>query len=192
MRKAGAEPTVQPVLSTTVTVAADGAYTVAGVGRYSELGLKVIQDDLSKPTAGNAKLRVVHASVRLPRLSATTAGGAPFGPEIAFATTTGYAQVAAGHVRLDLRGDAQASAVPVEMTLADGGVYSLIVLDKDGGLSTELRLDASGPAAMPFGGVATGAGGTAGSGVAVSLAGGGLLVVAALLLLGFRRRVARR
>jgi hypothetical protein len=66
MRGAGAPQTDPPVLTTNVTVADGKAYTVAGVGKHADLGLKVIEDDLSLPPAGRAKVRIVQASVRAP------------------------------------------------------------------------------------------------------------------------------
>src|SRR5215467_5230475 len=54
MRLKGADPSTPPVISTTVTVAADAAYTVAGVGKHADLGLTVFTDDLSTPAAHDA------------------------------------------------------------------------------------------------------------------------------------------
>ena len=51
MRAAGAPASDPPVLTTNVTVADGKAYTVAGVGKHADLGLKVIEDDLSLPPA---------------------------------------------------------------------------------------------------------------------------------------------
>jgi hypothetical protein len=47
MRKAGAAASTPPVLTTQVTVVSGAAYTVAGVGRYADLGLRVLKDDLT-------------------------------------------------------------------------------------------------------------------------------------------------
>ena len=49
MRASGASPSSQPVLSTSVTVKADHAYTVAGMGPESGLRLQVLDDQLTTP-----------------------------------------------------------------------------------------------------------------------------------------------
>src|SRR5829696_2557423 len=56
--------TSTPVIDTPVEVAAGGAYTIAAVGLVADgsLTAQVYEDDLMAPSAGNAKVRVVHAS----------------------------------------------------------------------------------------------------------------------------------
>lgn len=161
MRRAGAPATAAPVLTTRVDVAAGGAYTVAGVGRYADLGLRVLRDDLAPPGPGEAKVRVVQASVRAPVLDVTGAGGS-IADGVPFATTTAYRRVEPGRwtVRVRPSGGGPSTALPC--TLGAGSVYSLLVLDaRGGGLTAELHVDADRRGTPPRGGVATGAGGTA-------------------------------
>src|SRR6266545_3363361 len=75
MRKAGAAASTPAVLSTSLMVAAGHSYTVAGVGRYADLGLKVFDDDLTAPAAGHSRIRVIHASVRAPSLDLSLVDG---------------------------------------------------------------------------------------------------------------------
>ncbi|MFC6020492.1 DUF4397 domain-containing protein [Plantactinospora solaniradicis] len=162
MRRAGAPATDPPVLTERVSVAAGKAYTVAGVGRYAGLGLKVLDDDLSAPPDGRAKVRVVQASVRAPVIDVSVAEGASIASGVQFATTTAYHEVEPGRSTLRLSATG-AKPTTVDVSLADGTVYSLLVLDaKQSGLTTELRVDARGGVVVPSGGVDTGAGGTAG------------------------------
>ena len=63
MRATGASPTSQPVLSTSVTIAAGQAYTVAGMGPESGLRLQVLDDELTTPP-GQARVRVIQASLK--------------------------------------------------------------------------------------------------------------------------------
>ncbi|SCF41111.1 DUF4397 domain-containing protein [Micromonospora mirobrigensis] len=191
MREAGAPADQPPVLTTEVAVTAGGAYTVAGVGRHADLGLRVLRDDLGAPAPGRAKVRVVQASVRTPVLDVAAADGPAIADAVRFATTTGYREVQPGRWRLRLDGRNGPSAT-AEVTLAGGAVYSLLVLDaKRGGLVAELREDARGGTVVPTGGVQTGAGGTARPGVgAYPMLAGGLLAgaaVAGALLLRRRR-----
>ena len=161
MRKAGAAASTPPVLTTQVTVARSAAYTVAGVGRYADLGLRVLKDDLSLPKAAESKIRIIQASVRAPVLDVGGANGKKIADAVQFATTTGYRQVNPGKwtVRVKPTGGGETSDLPC--TLGAGNVYSLLVLDdKKGGLKPELHIDAARQGGVPRGGVATGQGGT--------------------------------
>lgn len=159
MRQAGAPASAQPVLTTEVAVTAGDAYTVAGVGRYADLGLRVLDDDLSAPAAGRAKVRVVQASVRAPVIDVAAGSGPTIADGVQFATTTPYSQVEPGSWKLRLD-SAGGSSTTADVRLAAGTVYSLLVLDAEqGGLTTELRVDARGGSVVPDGGVETGAGG---------------------------------
>lgn len=163
MRNVNAAESSPPVLSASVTVTAGGAYTVAGTGRFAELGLKVITDDLALPSAGKAKVRVINASIRAPQLDVSVATtGATIATGAAFATTTDYREVNPGRWPLKLQPTGTTNATEVAADCAAGGVYSVLVLDgKNGGLTVELRVDARAGANTPLGGVETGAGGTA-------------------------------
>jgi hypothetical protein len=163
MRNQNAAESTPPVLSTQVTVAAGGAYTVAGTGRFAELGLKVINDDLALPSTGKAKVRVINASIRAPQLDVSVATtGATIATGAAFATTTDYREVTPGKWPLKLQPSGTNNATEVAANCAAGGVYSVLVLDgKNGGLTVEVRVDARAGSTVPLGGVETGAGGTA-------------------------------
>jgi hypothetical protein len=161
MRQAGAAPSTDPVLTTQVNVDGGAAYTVAGVGRYADLGLRVLRDDLKLPGPGASKVRIIQASVRAPVLDVGGSNGATIADGVAFATTTSYRQVKPGAwtVQVVPSGGGKSTALPC--TLGAGNVYSLLVLDaKGGGLTTQLRIDAERHGTMPLGGVATGDGGT--------------------------------
>jgi hypothetical protein len=161
MRKAGAAASTPPVLTTQVSVENGGAYTVAGVGRYADLGLRVLHDDLKLPGPDESKVRIIQASVRAPFLDVGVHNGQTIAGSVAFATTTAYRQVKPGKwtVQVQPTGGGKTSDLPC--TLGAGSVYSLLVLDaKGGGLKTELHIDASRQGTMPQGGVATGVGGS--------------------------------
>jgi hypothetical protein len=180
MRAAGAPATDPPVLTTNVIVAEGKAYTVAGVGKHADLGLKVIEDDLSLPPAGRAKVRIVQASVRAPVMTVSLAGGAVIADNIAFATTTDYLDVSPGHWTLRAQGAGGSPSSTLSATLVAGNVYSLIVLDgaTGNGLTAQLRVDAQRTGKVPTGGVATGAGGTSPRRHALPLAAAAVLFVA--------------
>lgn len=162
MRKAGAAASTPPVISTTVRATAGAAFTVAGVGPYADLGLKVLRDDLTLPARGAVRARLVQASARAGSVDVSAVNGPRIASEVPFATTTAYTTVPAGRWNLKITAtglpDARTSTT---VTLAPGAVYSLLVLDDGhGGLRTETRTDAVAPGVAPAGGVETGAGGT--------------------------------
>src|SRR5262249_2860687 len=157
MRAAGAPATDPPVLTTTVTVLGGKAYLVAGVGKHADLGLRVIDDDLSPPGDGQAKVRVIQASLRAPVLDLSVAGGAAIANDVRFATTTGYLQVAPGRWTLRARGANGGPASDLGVRLEPGNVYSLLVLDdlQGTGLTAQLRVDAARRGTVPSGAVQT-------------------------------------
>jgi hypothetical protein len=161
MRKAGAPASTKPVITTEVGVANGDAYTVAGVGRFADLGLRVLKDDLKLPDPGKSKVRVIQASVKAPVLNVAGKNGKTIADGVQFATTTAYREVNPGKwsVEVEPTGGGKTSVLPC--TLGAGSVYSLIVLDdKSGGLKPQLHVDAERQGTVPLGGVATGAGGT--------------------------------
>lgn len=188
MRKSGDPKTVPPVLTTQVSVVTGSAQTVAGVGRYAELGLKVLQDDLSLPSGNKSKVRVIQASVQVPLLGVSANGGT-VAENVAFATTTEYRQVDPGSLQVQIKPADGRPATSISANLANGSVYSLLILDSGNNtLKTELRKDASRQGGIPEGGIDTGGGGMAtesgtktvwliGAGVALALIAAGSFFV---------------
>lgn len=166
MRPAGAPASSPPVLSTNVNATSGKAYTVAGVGPYADLGLSVINDDLTLPASGQSRVRVIQGSARAKSVAVDAANGPTVTSGIAFAKTTGYATVPAGKWTLQVKSTAQADLkATAAVNLAAGDVYSLVVLDApDGGLTLATHTDAVSAAVTPSGSVETGGGGTAGDG----------------------------
>ena len=157
MRAAGASATSQPVLSTSVTIAAGHAYTVAGMGPESGLRLQVLDDDLTTPS-GQALVRVIQASLK-DQVVKVTLGSSVLASSLKFASVSAYQPVSAGTVTVAVvagGGDANSS-----VTLAAGTVHTLVVLDGASGLEVVNLEDASGSGKPPLGGVSTGFGGTA-------------------------------
>jgi hypothetical protein len=157
MRLAGAAPTTKPVLSTSVTVAAGNAYTVAGLGPESALRLQVLHDELST-TKGQALVRVIQASLR-EHVVTVSLGTQVLASNLAFGTVSSYQSVspATSTVRVTSNGATATATV----TLAAGTVHTLVVLDGANGVTIDNLLDAAGSAVAPAGGAATGFGGTA-------------------------------
>ena len=184
MRPAGAAASTPPVLSTNVNATSGKAFTVAGVGPYADLGLVVINDDLTLPAKDEVRVRVLQGSARAKTVAVSAVDGPAVTSGIAFAKTTPYAAVPAGKWTLQVGSKEQAELkATAAVNLSAGDVYSVVVLDAaDGGLTLATHTDAVSAAVTPTGSVETGAGGTAEWGGGwVPLGAGGL---AAALLVG--------
>lgn len=162
MRPAGAPASSPPVISTTVDASPGRAYTVAGTGLSAELGLAVLDDRLDMPEAGHASVRVINAAVSVPVVDCGRAGQEPWARDVAFGTSTGYAQVPLGTWELQVSA-AGRTATTLPVTLDTNSVYSVLLVDRDGEVSAQLHRDSAGSAEVPLGGVDTGFGGTAGA-----------------------------
>jgi Domain of unknown function (DUF4397) len=157
MRAAGASATSQPVLSTSVTIQANHAYTVAGMGPESGLRLQVLDDDLTTPV-GQSLVRVIQASLKQ-HVVTVTFGSTVLASNLSFASVSSYQAVlpGTGTVTVTAGGTDTHSSV----TLAAGTVHTLVVLDGANGLEIVNLEDASGSGKPPAGGVTTGFGGMA-------------------------------
>ena len=120
--------TSTPVIDAPVEVAAGGAYTIAAVGLVADgsITAQVYQDDLRAPSAGNAKVRVVHASTDAGPVDVVPRGGDPLVAGLAFPEATPYAEVPAGTYTLDVNaaGTNQTALTVPDAALASGGIYS--------------------------------------------------------------------
>jgi hypothetical protein len=198
MRAAGAGASTPAVISATVNATEGSAHTVAGVGRFSSLNLTVLTDDLTLPPAGQARVRVIQASSRVPTLKVAADNGPVIAGAAQFATTSDYQTVPAGTWTLRLSGANGSTTARVKLDA--GGVYSVIVLDgANGGLQTVTRVDARGAQVVPNSeaGVDAGLGGTAGiprSGWLVAGAGAATVLLASLagLFVAARRSTGGR
>ena len=158
MRGAGAAPSSQPVLSTSVQITAGGAFTVAGMGPAKGLRLQVLRDRLTTPP-DKSLVRVIQASLRDHKVT-VTAGPQVLARQLAFGNVTSYATARPGTWTVHVSGAAGMATKPV--SLSAGTIHTLVVLDGAGGsLMIDNLLDAAGSGIAPQGGAATGLGGTA-------------------------------
>lgn len=194
MRGAGASPTSQPVLSTSVTIAAGHAYTVAGMGPESGLRLQVLDDKLTT-APGQAEVRVIQASLKQQEVKVTL-GSTVLAGSLKFGTVSDYQPVSPGtHTVTVSAGGTDANS---SVTLPAGTVHTLVVLDGASGLEVVNLEDASGSGKPPLGGVQTGFGGTAPHGPGspvpwlVAIGAGSLLALTGGLRLHRNRQLTAR
>lgn len=196
MRSPGASKKSPPILSTNVTVASGKAYTVAGVGDNAHISLRVLTDDLSRPSPGKARMRVVQASMVAPVVDVSTTTGQSIAKNVAFPSTTPYAEVAAQQWTLQanpVKAGVKTAAAAVQVKAGD--IYTVLVLDRGkSAVQLAVRTDAAGSATMPVGSVDTGLGGMARaseSGLPRSVLPAGLAVAGLLAGVVWTRRRTR-
>jgi hypothetical protein len=185
MRTSGASASSQPVLSTSVTVKADHAYTVAGMGPESGLRLQVLNDQLTTPS-GKSEVRVIQASLKEQTVK-FTCGGQAIVPKATFASVSSYQAIPANTWTMEAIGSTTAKG---RFAMTAGTVHTMVVLDGANGLEIVNLEDAAGSGKPPVGGVTTGLGGTAGHGPGspapwLAIIGAGALIT---LTGGFRLR----
>jgi hypothetical protein len=157
MRGFGAPAASAPALTTSFTVGAGTAYTLAALGPDPGLRVEVLQDQLAAP-AGRALVRVFQASLKQPRVTVS------YGPDVlarqlAFGSATSYEALLPGtHV---VRFTASGADADMQVKVAANTVHTIVVLDDGSGLRVDALTDAVGSQTMPSGGANTGFGGTA-------------------------------
>ncbi|MFD4669465.1 DUF4397 domain-containing protein [Lentzea sp. NPDC058450] len=145
-----AEPGSPLLRSVTVRAASGQAYTVVDIAST----MRTLEDDISQPPNGQARVRVINAGdAETDLLRAGTAVHRGVQPN----STTGYVLVAPSKDALDVAQRGKDST-RLDAPLEAGGVYSLLVNAR----RIELRTDAKGAEVVPSGGQETGFGGMSG------------------------------
>jgi len=133
------------VLSANATFTKNQYYTVLALNTPANLQAAIENDDLTPPSSGNCKIRVVHGSpsagpvdvyVTAPGVSLTDPKNpvTPVLTNFTFGTVTKYLQVPAGsyEVRVTVTGDPSAVAIDTGATgvpLMAGDIYTAVALD---------------------------------------------------------------
>jgi hypothetical protein len=130
---------------------------VASLGPAEARRIEVLRDQMAAPK-GSAFIRVIQASLKQDQVTVSYAGGV-LAQQLTFGAVTSYMSVQPGTQTVVF----SASGVKTSMsvTLADGSVHTIVVLDSSSGLQVDDLTDAAGSTDPPVGGAATGFGGMA-------------------------------
>jgi LPXTG-motif cell wall-anchored protein len=184
------EPVDAAVIDASATLAAGSAYTVAATGEVANITATVIEDDLSAPAAGEAKVRVYHFSPDAPAVDVKLADGTALIENLAFPDASDYLSVPAETYDLQVT-PAGDSAVVIDLpdtALAAGNIYSVFATDVVASITPELSVytpaaagsgSSDAPSTLP----------STGSGTDTQL---GLLIAISLMLVAGGLFVARR
>lgn len=143
-----------PVLSAILDVQAGKDYTVLAVGTLAggNLGLEVFEDNNATPAAGNAHVRLIHASPDAPPVKVAVAGTDTYiFTGVAFRAFGPYTPVPAGTYDLDVQLNSTGDSVLAinGLTLSARTVYTAVAvgLAGNGSLQVIPLVDAPAPAA---------------------------------------------
>jgi hypothetical protein len=172
-----------PVLKATLQVAAGKDYTVLAVGRLAEstLSLLPLEDNNGAPAAGNAHVRLIHASPDAPAVDVVVAGtNTKVFSNVAFKGVGAYTPVPAGTYNLDVKVASNGQTVKsiTGLALSDRTVYTVVATGPASALQV-LPLEDTEPSTPAPGAPSTGNGLSTDEGIS----GGTLMLGAALLAL---------
>ncbi len=149
-----------PAVTAALKAVAGASYTLAAVGKTTTTGLTILTDDLTPPTNGGARLRVVSAAADAATLDVRGPGGSPIALGLAAGQAGPYRAVPAG--TLTLSASAAGSApTPLSVGVGANQVVTVVVVSDNGTLAARPHVDAAGPVAVPPGPVDAGYGGAA-------------------------------
>jgi hypothetical protein len=153
------DPNATPVVSGSVQIRAGEAETLAAIGRNDDLKTTVFPDDLDEVSGGDARVRIVQASVTHRTVDAK-AGSTTVASGAAFGDVSKYATVPAGSTSVDLT--AGSDTKTVSQRFAAGSAHTLFVIDdSNGDLTVSPALDSAAATETPVGSLAAGGGGLA-------------------------------
>ncbi|WP_326835977.1 DUF4397 domain-containing protein [Amycolatopsis rhabdoformis] len=191
MRPADAAASTPPALSATISVEAQNAYSLLVFENGPDQTLKgtLVTDDLTAPSAGNGRVRVVEGSATPAPVSVDGPAGLSLAANAAYGDTTPYAEVPQGSVPLQLTsGSVKASA---DVAVAPGSSTTVLVTQDNGTLKATPISDGADLPNPPKLGVETGGGGTALNAIRSEpwFAGGVGVFLLALVLVPLVRRI---
>lgn len=155
--------TGSPVLQATLDIGAGKDYTVLAVGTLAggNLGLEVFQDNNATPAAGNAHVRLIHASPDAPPVNVAVAGTQTnVFTGVAYRSFGNYTPVPAGTYSLDVNVNATGATVltVANLPLTARTVYTVVAvgLAGNGSLQVIPLVDAPAPGTTAPGAPSTG------------------------------------
>jgi hypothetical protein len=165
LRPAGSSAGSAPLASARASITAGAPYSAVLLGASAQLKTVVAKDDFTAPPAGRAKLRIIDAAPQSPPLDIAVADGPVLFRDVRFGEVSPFITVAAGRMAVEVRAAGTsrvlftqgAAPIPAGMIVTLAGTISAA-----GQIETLPILDAAGAGNLPRGGIATGAGGTAG------------------------------
>jgi hypothetical protein len=129
IRAAGSPATDPALISVPTDLKAGKPYLVAALGPTAALQGGLIEDDLTPPAKGKAKVRVIHAAVGGPNVDVVVASSTSLFKDVAFGKAAPYAEVDATKYDLSVRPTGKTDQlVGKVVSLQPGGVYTIVAI----------------------------------------------------------------
>jgi hypothetical protein len=134
--KVNAAGTSTTVIDVTPTLIAGRAYTAYATGFLANIAATLVEDNLTLPTAGNAKIRVVHASPDAPNVDVLANDNRVL-TNVPFRTASDYLTVPAGNYtfKVNVTGTTT-TATQATVPLAAGKIYTAVAIGSVAGGAT--------------------------------------------------------
>lgn len=150
-----ANGTTTTVLSISAVLAPGAAYTAIALDRLAKVRALLLQDDLTPPASGNARIRIVHASVKAGTVDvyldpAGSPLGAPAVAGVSFAQASGFLEVPAGDYQARVAASKTVVYDSGKITLASGAILTIVALDAPAGPSPVSLAALTGDARAPL------------------------------------------
>lgn len=126
--KVNATGTSTTVIDVTPTLAKGAAYTVLAVGFLNSIQALIATDDLTAPSSGNAKLRVIHAAPDAGNVDVLVNDKVVLS-NVPFQAISQYLTVPAGtyDIKVNATGTST-TAIEASATVASGGIYTAVAI----------------------------------------------------------------
>jgi hypothetical protein len=163
MRPAGADPSTPVAISWTLDAKPGEAFTAMAIGMHDALQGRVLTDDLTAAPPDQARVRVIQAASKAPKVDVKADNGPVVGTAVPFGTSTDYENVSAGKWPLTAQAsDNSAMKATTSGTFAPGTINTVVLLDtKQNGLAMRVLPDGVPESPVPGGPVEAGGGSTA-------------------------------
>ncbi len=129
---AGAESGTPPVIEATLSFVDDQDYTLVAVGRVENLQpWQLVDENNILPQAGEARVRLIHASPDAPAVDICLAGTDDcWVTNLTFKNTSGYISLGAGSYNVDLRRNDSKEVIrnQPDVRFDEGEIYSVFVM----------------------------------------------------------------
>ncbi len=130
---AGAAPE-KAVIDAQVTLRGNQAYTVAAVGKLSQIRPLVLMDQLRPAAEGQAQIRVIHASPDTPAVDVAVTDGPVLIRNLSFPNTSQYVPVRPGTYSLEVRpaGTTNVALAVPNFRASAGTSYTIFAMGESG------------------------------------------------------------
>ena len=129
VRAAGSASTDPALISVAADLKAGKPYLVGALGPAAALQGALIEDDITPPAAGKAKVRVIHAAVGGPAVDVIVAGSTKLFEGVQFGKASAYSEVDATKYDLSVREAGKSTQIVGKVvSLQSGGVYTIVAI----------------------------------------------------------------